>query len=101
MFRLNRKRFWGGNMDNDKLSAYQTLYTCLETVAALMAPIGSVLCRQTLYRPYIRNRTCQPVGTPQRLPPAHDESVIDKALEERMKDAQRPSPLWCWLCDVK
>ena len=38
--RLNRKRFWGGTMDADKLSAYQTLYTCLETVAALMAPIA-------------------------------------------------------------
>ena len=36
--RLNRKRFWGGTMDADKLSAYQTLYTCLETVAALMSP---------------------------------------------------------------
>ena len=38
--RLNRKRFWGGEMDVDKLSAYQTLYTCLETVALLMAPIS-------------------------------------------------------------
>ena len=38
--RLNRKRFWGGTMDADKLSAYQTLYTCLETVAALMSPIA-------------------------------------------------------------
>lgn len=38
--RLNRKRFWGGAYDNDKLAAYQTLYTCLETVAKLMAPIA-------------------------------------------------------------
>ena len=38
--RLNRKRFWGGEMNNDKLAAYQTLYTCLETVAKLMAPIA-------------------------------------------------------------
>ena len=38
--RLNRKRFWGGTMTEDKLSAYQTLYTCLETVAKLMAPIA-------------------------------------------------------------
>ena len=37
--RLNRRRFWGGGMTEDKLSAYQTLYTCLETVAKLMAPI--------------------------------------------------------------
>ena len=38
--RLNRKRFWGGEFTQDKLSAYQTLYTCLETVAKLMAPIS-------------------------------------------------------------
>ena len=38
--RLNRKRFWGGEMTKDKLAAYQTLYTCLETVAKLMAPIA-------------------------------------------------------------
>jgi len=38
--RLNRKRFWGGEMNDDKLAAYQTLYTCLETVAKLMAPIA-------------------------------------------------------------
>ena len=38
--RLNRKRYWAGKMDTDKLSAYQTLYTCLETVARLMAPIA-------------------------------------------------------------
>ncbi len=36
--RLNRKRFWGGEFTQDKLSAYQTLYTCLETVAKLMSP---------------------------------------------------------------
>ena len=38
--RLNRKRFWGGEFTQDKLSAYQTLYTCLETVAKLMSPIA-------------------------------------------------------------
>ncbi len=38
--RLNRRRFWGGGMTTDKLSAYQTLYTCLETIAKLMAPIA-------------------------------------------------------------
>ena len=38
--RLNRKRYWGGEMNEDKLAAYQTLYTCLETVAKLMAPIA-------------------------------------------------------------
>jgi len=38
--RLNRKRFWGGTMDNDKLAAYQTLYECLVTISKLMAPIA-------------------------------------------------------------
>jgi len=38
--RLNRKRFWGGDLNDDKLAAYQTLYTCLETIAKLMAPIA-------------------------------------------------------------
>ena len=38
--RLSRKRFWGAGQSTDKLSAYQTLYTCLETVARLMAPIA-------------------------------------------------------------
>ncbi len=38
--RLNRKRFWAGTLNEDKLAAYQTLYTCLETVAKLMAPIA-------------------------------------------------------------
>ena len=38
--RLNRKRYWGGEYDEDKISAYQTLYTCLETVSRLMAPIA-------------------------------------------------------------
>ncbi len=38
--RLNRKRFWGGGMTKDKLAAYQTLYTCLETVASLSAPFA-------------------------------------------------------------
>ena len=38
--RLNRKRFWGGEMNEDKLSAYQTLYTCLETISILSAPLA-------------------------------------------------------------
>ncbi len=85
--RLNRKRFWGGNMDNDKLSAYQTLYTCLETVAALMAPIAPFFADR-LYTDltYVTGRASQSVHLSDF--PRADESVIDKALEERMKDAQ-------------
>lgn len=85
--RLNRKRFWGGNMDNDKLSAYQTLYTCLETVAALMAPIAPFFADR-LYTDLtsVTGRASQSVHLSDF--PRADESVIDKALEERMKDAQ-------------
>ena len=52
--RLNRRRFWGGGMTTDKLSAYQTLYTCLETVAKLMSPIAPFYGDQ---RPDCRYRT--------------------------------------------
>lgn len=44
--RLNRKRYWGGEYDDDKIAAYQTLYTCLETVARLMAPIAPFFADQ-------------------------------------------------------
>lgn len=85
--RLNRKRFWGGNMDNDKLSAYQTLYTCLETVAALMAPIAPFFADR-LYTDLTSatGRSAQSVHLSNF--PVADESVIDKDLEERMQDAQ-------------
>ena len=85
--RLNRKRFWGGNMDKDKLSAYQTLYTCLETVASLMAPIAPFFADR-LYTDLTSatGRSDQSVHLSNF--PAADESVIDKELEERMQDAQ-------------
>ncbi len=85
--RLNRKRFWGGNMDNDKLSAYQTLYTCLETVAALMAPIAPFFADR-LYTDLTSatGRSAQSVHLSNF--PVADESVIDKDLEDRMQDAQ-------------
>ncbi len=85
--RLNRKRFWGGNMDTDKLSAYQTLYTCLKTIAALMAPIA----------PFFADRLYTDLTTAtgrdthsvhlSRFPAVHEE-CIDKPLEERMQIAQ-------------
>lgn len=85
--RLNRKRFWGGTMDNDKLSAYQTLYICLETVAALMAPIAPFFADR-LYTDLTSatGRATQSVHLSDF--PKADELTIDKALEERMQDAQ-------------
>ena len=86
--RLNRKRFWGSSMSADKLSAYQTLYVCLETVARLMAPIApfyadrlymdltSVTGRDNVVSVHLANF------------PVADESLIDKELEARMQMAQ-------------
>ncbi len=82
--RLNRKRFWGGEMNADKLAAYQTLYTCLVTVARLIAPI-SPFYADRLYRDLTGNED-QSVHL--AMFPEADSSVIDKKLEDRMRLAQ-------------
>ncbi|MDR2804116.1 MAG: isoleucine--tRNA ligase [Dysgonamonadaceae bacterium] len=82
--RLNRKRFWGGGMNTDKLSAYQTLYTCLKTVAQLMAPVAPFYADK-LYADLIGD---EKVSVHCSDFPAADPSLIDKALEERMQIAQ-------------
>ena len=87
--RLSRRRFWKGDMTADKVSAYQTLYTCLETLARLMSPIA----------PFFSERMFQDLNNVTRriaaesvhhvaFPEVHEE-MIDKALEERMQLAQR------------
>ena len=82
--RLNRKRFWGKEMSSDKLSAYQTLYTCLMTVAKLLAP----------FSPFYADQLYHDLGGEldsvhlDRFPEA-DESVIDRDLEARMDMAQK------------
>lgn len=83
--RLNRKRFWGGGLTEDKLSAYQTLYTCLKTIAQLMAPV-SPFYADRLYRDLMGDDT---KSVHLSMWPAVDEKAIDKALEERMDVAQR------------
>ncbi len=80
--RLNRKRFWGGEMNEDKLSAYQTLYTCLETIAKLIAPI-SPFYADKLYQDLAGNGSVHLA-----LFPEVNEEAIDKALENRMNIAQ-------------
>ena len=87
--RLSKKRFWGSAMSLDKLSAYQTLYACLETVARLMAPIA----------PYYADRLWRDLneatgrGTAQSVHlatfPVADDSKIDKEQESRMELAQQ------------
>ena len=90
--RLNRKRFWGGEFDKDKLAAYQTLYSCLETVAVLGAPIA----------PFYMDRLYTDLNTVSKksntsvhlaLMPVWNESLINKDLEERMSYAQQISSM--------
>ena len=82
--RLNRKRFWGKEMSSDKLSAYQTLYTCLMTVAKLLAP----------FAPFYADQLYKDLGGPldsvhlDKFPVA-DDSLIDQDLEARMQMAQK------------
>ena len=87
--RLNRKRFWGKEMDKDKLSAYETLYTCLETVAKLLAPFSPFYSDQ-LYMDLVRATGRKDVESVHLTEfPVADESLMDKNLEARMKMAQK------------
>ena len=91
--RLNRKRFWGGGMTEDKLAAYQTLYTCLETVALLSAP----------FAPFISDRIFTDLNavsgrhTDESVHlaafPKADGTLIDSHLEEMMSLAQKVSSM--------
>ncbi len=85
--RLNRKRFWGGEMNEDKLSAYQTLYSCLETIAQLIAPISPFFADK-LYQDLTSVTTENPISVHLALFPAVNEDAIDKDLENRMNIAQ-------------
>jgi isoleucyl-tRNA synthetase len=91
--RLSRRRFWKSEDNQDKLSAYQTLYTCLETVARLMSPIAPFFSEQ-LYRD-LNNVTGRNKAESVHLTdfPVANKAYIDKALEERMEMAQLVSSL--------
>lgn len=81
--RLNRKRFWGGGMTNDKLAAYQTLYTCLRTLSLLIAPFAPFYADR-LYRDLTGSANSVHLD---RFPVA-ETSLIDPELEQRQKLAQ-------------
>ena len=91
--RLNRKRFWGGAYDQDKISAYQTLYTCLETVAKLMAPIAPFYADR-LYKDLtaVSGRDTEQSVHLSVFPECND-SLVDKTLEVRMQMAQEISSM--------
>ncbi len=91
--RLNRKRFWGGSMTADKLSAYQTLYACLETVAKLMAPIAPFYADKLYHDLTVVCKAESELSVHLTDFPKSDVSVVDKALEERMQIAQSISSM--------
>ena len=84
--RLNRKRFWGGEMDADKQAAYYTLYTCLKTIAQLMAP-NAPFYGDRLYR----DLTGETVHLSQW--PVADETMINLELERSMSLAQQATSM--------
>ena len=91
--RLNRKRFWGGGMTDDKLSAYQTLYKCLLTVSKLMAPIAPFYADK-LYLDLISVTGHEDFESVHLADfPVANEAIIDKVLEEQMYLAQIASSI--------
>jgi len=91
--RLNRKRYWGGGLDEDKLAAYQTLFTCLETISILSAPMipffaDRIYTDLNAVRGDGRDTSVHLVHFP-----SWDKDLIDKDLEERMEIAQKVSSM--------
>ena len=90
--RLNRKRFWGGGMSEDKLAAYQTLYACIETVAQLAAPFAPFMADR-IFGDLNRVSGKQAGSVHLCKFPVADLSLIDKELEDMMSVAQRVSSM--------
>jgi len=108
--RLNRKRFWGGELNDDKKSAYKTLYTCLETVSRLMAPIAPFYADK-LYGDLVKangndendvmtQRGLKSLAGQEKIIsvhladfPTYRAELVDKTLEERMQLAQEISSM--------
>lgn len=91
--RLSRRRFWKGEYSDDKISAYQTLYRCLETIARLSAPIAPFFMDRLFMdlNKVTQRRKAESVHLVDF--PTYDEGVIDKELEERMQLAQKISSM--------
>lgn len=91
--RLSRKRFWGSDMSNDKLSAYQTLYTCLETVARLMAPIAPFYADRLFQDLTSVTGRAETMSVHLAKFPECDDACVDSELEYRMELAQKISSM--------
>lgn len=92
--RLNRKRYWGGEYDEDKIAAYQTLYTCLETVARLMAPIAPFFADQ-LYldlKAPLNPPTGVDLGTVQSSKPYNTANPLNYELLKENAKNRRKNP---------
>lgn len=91
--RLNRKRFWGGKFNEDKISAYQTLYSCLETVAILSSPIAPFYSDRLFRDLNQTSNQNKAESVHLALFPEYSQEFIDKDLEERMQIAQTVSSM--------
>ena len=91
--RLNRKRFWGGEMTADKLAAYQTLYTCLETVSMLAAPIAPFITDRIFCDLNALSGRHSESSVHLAEYPKCNEALIDRELEDMMSLAQRTSSM--------
>ncbi len=91
--RQSRKRYWGGDYGHDKISAYQTLFACLETVSRLAAPVAPFFMDQLFRDLNMTTGRHHEESVHLALFPEHDESLIDKDLEERMDIAQKISSM--------
>ena len=91
--RLSRRRFWKGDYQTDKISAYQTLYTCMNTIAKLASPIAPFFMDR-LYQD-LNSVTGKETSESVHLSdfPVYDASFVDKALERKMENAQIISSL--------
>ena len=87
--RLNKKRFWGGGKTEDKLSAYQTLYTCIETVARLIAPISPFYADQLFKDLNEVTKRDESISVHLAKFPEANESYIDTELEQAMQVAMQ------------
>ncbi len=91
--RLCRRRFWKGNYTQDKIAAYQTLYTCMEAVAKMMAPIAPFFA-DWLYKNLNEVSKQEPyISVHLASFPRVNHAAVDKNLEQRMDYAQRISSL--------
>ena len=91
--RLCRRRFWKGEYSEDKISAYQTLYTCLETLARLMSPISPFFSERMFRDLNSVTGRLKAESVHHADFPVADEKLIDKSLEERMQLAQQISSM--------